>query len=138
MRFVFQLFGSRVSFQNGIHCGQSRWSAAKNRSSPLPSKRGQDETGLVVATCRHSVVLAGVSMYHGERFGYAHYLHQLMFSDVAFFASDVCCKYWPWTQRVAEQFPEFDTGDTRPYLSVMHAFAHSYHCQVTTTHCVTK
>ena len=121
---------------NDIHCGQSRWAATKNRSLPLPSKRGQDQTGLVVATClvatyssQYSVVLGGVNMYHGERFGYAHYLHQLMFVDVAFFASDICCKYWPWVQRVSESFPELDTGSNRPYLSAMHAFAHSYHCQ---------
>ena len=73
-------------------------------------------------------------MFHGERFGYAHFLHQEMFRDVAFFASDVCCKYWPWAQRVAERFPQFDTGSTRPYLSVMHAFAHNYHCQVGAKH----
>ena len=69
-------------------------------------------------------------MHRGELYAYSHFLHQHRFSDLQFFASDIVCKYWPWSQRVAARWPEYATGDTRPYLSVMHATGHAYYCQV--------
>ncbi|XP_043242318.1 uncharacterized protein LOC122391992 isoform X2 [Amphibalanus amphitrite] len=111
-------------------CGTSLWAAARNNPGLPSSKRTQDETGLVAATCRHSVVLGGVNMYRGEQFAYGHYLHQTLFKNACFFASDVVCKYWPWAQRVARVFPEYSLGDTQPFLSVMHASGHAYYCQI--------
>ena len=41
---------------------------------------------------------------------------------------DIICKYWPLAQGKAYLFP--DTITMKPCLSVMHAKAHSWHCQV--------
>ncbi|XP_043232044.1 uncharacterized protein LOC122386681 isoform X3 [Amphibalanus amphitrite] len=112
-------------------CGLSTWTAGRNDAEALPSKRSQDETGLVTATCRHSVILGGVNMYRGESFAYSHFLHQERFPHVQYFASDIVCKYWPWAQRVSRRWPEYSTGDSMPFLSVMHATGHAYYCQIT-------
>ena len=106
------------------------WAAGRNNTESLPSKRSQDETGLIVATCRHSVVLGGVNMYRGEAYAYSHFLHQTRFPRVQFYASDIVCKYWPWAQRVSRLWPEYDTSNSEPFLSVMHATGHAYYCQV--------
>ena len=121
---------SIIFFQTSNRCGISAWAAGRNDTGRVPSKRSQDETGLIVATCRHSVALGGVNMYRGELFAYSHFLHQKRFPSVHYFASDIVCKYWPWTQRVASRFPEHGTGHTKPFLSVMHATGHAYYCQV--------
>ncbi|XP_043246029.1 uncharacterized protein LOC122393759 isoform X2 [Amphibalanus amphitrite] len=112
-------------------CGLSSWAAGRNNPEKPPSKRSQDETGLIVATCRHSVILAGCNMYRGESYAYSHYLHQSRFPAVKYYASDIVCKYWPWTQRVSRRWPEYDTHGSEPFLSVMHATGHAYYCQIT-------
>ncbi|XP_043227996.1 uncharacterized protein LOC122384523 [Amphibalanus amphitrite] len=111
-------------------CGASTWSAARNSSSVLSARRSQDVTGLCLATCRHSVVLSALDMYRGEIYAYAHFLHQFRFPNVPFFAYDVVCQYWKWLQDVHRKMPELST-QSLPYLSVMHATGHSYHCQIT-------
>jgi hypothetical protein len=48
---------------NNSYCGSSHWKAARNtinRQSKL------DETGLVVAGCRHSLAESAVNMHQGE------------------------------------------------------------------------
>ena len=112
-------------------CGLSSWAVGRNNSEKLPSKRSQDVTGLIVATCRHSVILAGCNMYRGESYAYSHYIHQSRFPDVKYYASDIVCKYWPWAQRVSRRWPEYDIHGSEPFLSVMHATGHAYYCQIT-------
>ncbi|XP_043225461.1 uncharacterized protein LOC122383261 isoform X2 [Amphibalanus amphitrite] len=114
--------------ESSNRCGVSTWAAGRNKTS-LPSKRSQDETGLSVATCRHSMVLGAINMYRGEIFAYCHFLH-MQFRNLAFMASDVACQYWPWAQRLANRLLQFDVGDTQPFLSVMHATGHAYYCQI--------
>ena len=42
---------------------------------------------------------------------------------------DVICKYWPWANKTT--FPDTINGnDITPCLPVMHAKAHTWHCQV--------
>ncbi|XP_077083156.1 uncharacterized protein LOC143736298 [Siphateles boraxobius] len=51
--------------------------------------------------------------------------------SIKFFCSDVACKYFPYLQRVSKQCPELQSLlDMHPFLSVMHAKAHSWKCEV--------
>lgn len=71
-------------------------------------------------------------MFRGEIFVYPLYLQkQLASQNVQFFCSDVVCKYWPYLQRVVGHCPELpDLLNMRPFLSIMHAKAHSWMCEV--------
>ena len=112
-------------------CGSSYWQAARSKSSKSYSTL--DETGLVVAGCRHVLALKGVNMFAGEQYGYALFLHQLLFGEVRmrFIWQDIMCKYWPWLEKVASKFPDKSALlDTNKALSVMHSKAHSLECQV--------
>jgi len=107
------------------------WKAA--RQSKTKSNK-LDETGLVVAGCRHAVAQKAVNMFAGELYAYSHYLHInfLQRNGIQFIWQDVVCKYWPWAVKVANTDPEWKASvkDIRPALSVMHAKGHSWHCQV--------
>lgn len=51
--------------------------------------------------------------------------------NVQFMCTDVICKYWPYLQRVVKDCPELSPLlDMKPFLSVMHAKAHSWKCEV--------
>ncbi|XP_028409273.1 uncharacterized protein LOC114531868 [Dendronephthya gigantea] len=110
-------------------CGDSHWKAAKAVSK---SKKKQDETGLEVACCRHSIAQAAVNMFRGEIYGYAHYLHTqyLLPRHVKFLWQDVICLYWPWA---VSNTPRrlLKALDMAPALSVMHGKSHSWNCQFT-------
>lgn len=54
-----------------------------------------------------------------------------MFPHVEFLWADVICNYWPWALQKNRQVSKFDLAmQSKPCLSVMHANAHSWHCQV--------
>ncbi|XP_028410581.1 uncharacterized protein LOC114533276 isoform X3 [Dendronephthya gigantea] len=106
-------------------CGDSIWHAAGNT---LKKKKIVDETGLEIAGCRHSVAQHAVSMKHGEVYGYAHYMQKEYYlrRTTQFFWYDVICKYWPWLCK-----NDVTTSQKmKPALSVMHAKAHAWYCQV--------
>ena len=46
-------------------CGTTRWKAAKVTSKTLSN---QDETGLEVAACQHSIALKALNMFGGEMY----------------------------------------------------------------------
>ncbi|KAL2102430.1 hypothetical protein ACEWY4_001598 [Coilia grayii] len=110
-------------------CG-GHWSAAREMSRKASGKT--DEEGLELAVCRHGVLLRALNMFRGEIFAYPLYLQQQMASKaITFFAMDVACKYWPYLQKVAEKCPELQhLLDMRPFLSVFHAKAHDFMCEV--------
>ena len=66
------------------------------------------------------------------RFGYPHYLHQEVFAPhgVRWLWEDVICQYWPWARSKSHLFVNSRAMEMKPALSVMHAKAHSWHCQV--------
>lgn len=100
---------------------------------PSPSQRkNQDETGLEVAGCRHSIGQAALNMFRGEIYGYAHYLHMnfLYPNNVKFMWEDVICKYWPWAQRISSPSCSTALSSITPALSIMHGKSHSWSCQV--------
>ncbi|XP_035856414.1 uncharacterized protein LOC116036704 [Sander lucioperca] len=52
-------------------------------------------------------------------------------ANVTFFCMDVTCRYWPYLNKLAEGLPELlPLTDMRPFLSVMHAKAHTAKCEV--------
>ncbi|XP_065895222.1 uncharacterized protein [Dysidea avara] len=109
-------------------CGTSRFKAAKASSKTMKTL---DETGLVVAGCRHVIAQKAVNMFRGELFGYTHYLHMNEFVSrgVNYFFHDVICQYWPWASR--QNFPSpAGALEIVPCLPAMHAKAHSWHCSV--------
>ncbi|XDV13820.1 hypothetical protein PO909_002147 [Leuciscus waleckii] len=110
-------------------CG-GQWSAARETSQKSSGKT--DEEGLELAVCRHGVLLRALNMFRGEIFAYPLYLQkQMACKPVTFFAMDVACKYWPYLQRVREKCPELqDLLTMRPFLSVFHAKAHDFKCEV--------
>ncbi len=82
--------------------------------------------------CRHGVLLCALNMYRGEIFAYALYLQEKLASrQITFFCMDVTCKYWPYLQRVAKSCPELQhLLNMKPFLSVFHAKAHDFKCEV--------
>ncbi len=57
-------------------CGSSYWQVARFKSTQNYSTL--DETGLVVAGCRHVLALKAVNMFAGEQYGYALFLHEFL------------------------------------------------------------
>ncbi|XP_026118737.1 uncharacterized protein LOC113097691 [Carassius auratus] len=112
-------------------CGVSRFRASKETSNKSSSKI--DEEGIQVAVCRHGVLLRALNHYRGEIFAYPMFIQKDMAerANVTFFAMDVICKYWPYLSKVADNFTDMQPlMEMRPFLSVMHAKAHTAKCEV--------
>lgn len=106
-------------------CGESRWKAAQNTAR---QKKNLDETGLEIAGCRHGLAQWAVNMFQGEIYGYANYIQakKMLPAGVRFFWEDIVCRYWNWASKIGRE----ETKTMRPALSVMHAKAHKWSCQV--------
>ena len=91
-----------------------------------------DEEGVEVAVCRHGFLLRALNMFRGEIFAYPLFLQKdLSHLNIQFFCMDVVCKYWPYLRKVAEVCPEMKgLLNMHPFLSLMHAKAHSFQCEV--------
>nr|XP_055048132.1 uncharacterized protein LOC129433494 [Misgurnus anguillicaudatus] len=128
-RFVDYVHSSTNHISGRGVCG-GQWSAARETSQKSSSK--VDEEGLELAVCRHGVLLCALNMFRGEVFAYPLYLQKKMAcKPVKFFAMDVACKYWPYLKRVSEKCPELqDLLSMKPFLSVFHAKAHDFKCEV--------
>ncbi|XP_039633813.1 uncharacterized protein LOC120544245 [Perca fluviatilis] len=128
-RFVDYVHTSTSHVSGRGVCG-GQWSAARETSQKSSGKT--DEEGLELAVCRHGVLLRALNMFRGEIFAYPLYLQkQMACKPVTFFAMDVACKYWPYLRRVTEKCPELQQLLTmRPFLSVFHAKAHDFKCEV--------
>lgn len=112
-------------------CGGSYWQAARAHSKK--SFGSLDETGLVVAGCRHVIALKAVNMFAGEQYGYTLFLHNELSTTLKmqFLWLDIMCKYWPWLEKVARKLPVMSSLlNTKSALSVLHAKVHSLDCQV--------
>nr|XP_024658590.1 uncharacterized protein LOC112434986 [Maylandia zebra] len=114
-------------------CGSSSWTAAKESSKKSTGKL--DEEGMEIAVCRHGVLLAALNMFRGEIFAYTLFLQRKLAANVpghiTFLCSDVACKYFPYLTKVAQQCPELrNLLSMRPFLSVMHAKAHTWKCEI--------
>nr|XP_024659025.1 uncharacterized protein LOC111500492 [Maylandia zebra] len=114
-------------------CGSSSWTAAKESSKKSTGKL--DEEGVEIAVCHHGVLLAALNMFRGEIFAYPLFLQRKLAASfpghITFLCSDVACKYFPYLTKVAQQCPELrNLLSMRPFLSVMHAKAHTWKCEV--------
>ncbi|CAL8296023.1 unnamed protein product, partial [Merluccius merluccius] len=111
-------------------CGSSRLGAAREVAKKSGAKI--DEEGLEIAVCRHGVLCMALNMFRGEIFAYPMFIQKAMATkNVGYFCLDVACKYWPYLQKVARACPEYsDLLDMHPLLSVMHAKAHQWTCEV--------
>lgn len=96
----------------------------------------KDEKGVLIACCRHGVILCAADMFQGETYRHAHFIHQKLFKmGCLFLCYDVICKYWPWAKKV-EANPKLSglfqgmTTEMRAFLSRMHAVAHIWYCFV--------
>ena len=71
-------------------------------------------------------------MYRGEIFAYPLFLQEkLASSSPTFFCMDLACKYWPYMQKIIKSCPEFQhLLEMKPFLSVFHAKAHDFKCEV--------
>ena len=89
-------------------CGVSQWSAARETAR---NANKLDEEGLEMVVCRHGVLQAATS---GQ-----------------FYCTDIACKNWPYLERLAVSMPELTPLlQMKPFLSIMHAKAHSTRCEV--------
>ena len=91
-------------------------------------RKNLDESGLEILGCRHSIAQKAISMHRGEIYSYAHFLqtNYLIPKGAQYFWYDVVCMYWPWLIKNKSDAAE----KMKPALSVMHAKAHSWSCQV--------
>ncbi|KAL2091473.1 hypothetical protein ACEWY4_013736 [Coilia grayii] len=129
--FVDHVHGKHRHIPGKGACGSSSFGAAKEVSTKSSSKI--DEEGLEIAVCRHGVLTAALNMFRGEIFAYPLFLQNKVSGQgtVTFFCSDVACRYWPYLQRVASVCPELKhLLGMHPLLSVMHAKAHEWTCEV--------
>lgn len=71
-------------------------------------------------------------------FGYSHYLHNEVFAPrgVKWIWQDIICQYWQWSRAKSELFPGSQAMSMKPALSVMHAKAHSWACEVCMLFCL--
>ena len=82
-------------------------------------------------------------MFAGEQYGYSMFLHKWVAGalNTEFIWQDIMCKYWPWLESVVKKLPSFaPLLRSSKALSVMHAKAHSFDCQVSgcyLLHCFT-
>ncbi|XP_049432758.1 uncharacterized protein LOC125889094 isoform X1 [Epinephelus fuscoguttatus] len=111
-------------------CGASQWSGAREtarRASKL------DEEGLEVVVCRHGVLLKALNMYRGEIFAYPLFLQKELQATTKgqFYCTAFACKYWPYLEKLAASMMDLrPLLQMRPFLSVMHAKAHSTKCEI--------
>ncbi|KAF3854447.1 hypothetical protein F7725_022502 [Dissostichus mawsoni] len=107
-------------------CG-GEWSAARETSKRSTSKL--DEEGLELASaalCTEYVQGRNLCLVLARKAGQQEY---------NFFCMDVTCKYWPYLQKVTKSCPELQhLLQMRPFLSVFHAKAHDFKCEVRKHH----
>ncbi|XP_046861275.1 uncharacterized protein LOC124454529 [Xenia sp. Carnegie-2017] len=116
------------NFSDDGKCGESNWRAAGNKGK---RKSRLDETGLEIAGCRHAIAQWAVNMFRGEIYGYSNYIHvhKMIPNNVKYIWQDIICKYWKWAVK-ASKSDESNAHEIKPALSVMHAKAHNWTCQV--------
>ncbi|KAM8753799.1 uncharacterized protein AB9X84_010860 isoform 1-T1 [Acanthopagrus schlegelii] len=72
-------------------------------------------------------------MYRGEIFAYPVFLQKELQAATKgqFYCTDIVCKYWPYLEKLAVSMLELrPLLRMRPFLSVMHAKAHSTKCEI--------
>ena len=87
-------------------------------------KKGYDETGLIVSSCRHGIILGVIYMDHGKTFTHTHYLHRLCWElNCRYFFYDVICRHWKFAEQTGDNYPEFSSmfynmNDLAPMMQI--------------------
>ncbi|XP_073717457.1 uncharacterized protein [Misgurnus anguillicaudatus] len=129
--FVEQIRSQMCSRTGHDVCGPATFTAGRETSQKSRAK--VDEEGLEIAVCRHGILLQGLNHYRGEIYAYPMFLQKELAqaANVTFFCMDIACKYWPYLEKMAEKLPELQPLTMmKPFLSVMHAKAHTGKCEV--------
>ncbi|KAF3850521.1 hypothetical protein F7725_012293, partial [Dissostichus mawsoni] len=129
--FVDLVRGNMKSGNDSAVCGTAKFTAGREMSKKSGAQI--DEEGIQVAVCRHGFLLRGLNHFRGEIYAYPMFLQKEMSkkANVDFFCMDVTCRYWPYLNKIAEGLPELlPLTEMRPFLSVMHAKAHTAKCEV--------
>lgn len=111
-------------------CGQVHWQAAKSQAKSLQKL---DETGVMVAGCRHALMQKAVNMWTGEMYGYGLYLQKNVLKPIGvkYLFYDVICKYWPWMKNICTVSNQFAKESTLiPALGQLHGKLHKWTCRV--------
>ncbi|XP_076852107.1 uncharacterized protein LOC143504700 [Brachyhypopomus gauderio] len=86
-----------------------------------------------VFVCRLGILLKALNMFRGEIFAYPLFLQKELHAatNAHFYCTDIACRYWPYLEKVAISMPELGSLlQMSPFLSVMHAKAHSTKCEI--------
>lgn len=68
-----------------------------------------DETGTVMACCRHNILYKAINMKRGEMYAYPLFVHMaLRHHNSDFFAQDVVSQYRPWLERLVKKRVDLD------------------------------
>ncbi|XP_030275685.1 uncharacterized protein LOC115583222 [Sparus aurata] len=129
--FVDQVRSQMMSRTGHDVCGPATFTAGRETSQKSRAK--VDEEGLEIAVCRHGVLLRGLNHYRGEIYAYPMFLQKELAqaANTTFFCMDITCRYWPYLMKMAEKLPELQPLTVmKPFLSVMHAKAHTGKCEV--------
>ncbi|XP_034082874.1 uncharacterized protein LOC117553162 isoform X1 [Gymnodraco acuticeps] len=123
---------SQMTIKSGRDvCGPATFTACRETSHKSRAK--VDEEGLQIAVCRHGILLQGLNHYRGEIYAYPMFLQKELaeVANATFFCMDVACRYWPYLEKMAAKLPELQPlTEIKPFLSVMHAKAHTGKCEV--------
>lgn len=68
-------------------CGDTSYKAARNATSKF---KHMDETGLLMASCRHGVILYAANIFSSENFRYIHYIIKRHKKESSFFVTMLC------------------------------------------------
>ncbi|KAK7173361.1 hypothetical protein R3I93_003245 [Phoxinus phoxinus] len=129
--FVDQIRSQMFSRTGHDVCGPATFTAGRETSQKSRAK--VDEEGLEIAVCRHGILLQGLNHYRGEIYAYPMFLQKELAqaANATFFCMDIACRYWPYLEKMAEKFSELrPLTMMKPFLSVMHAKAHTGKCEV--------
>lgn len=129
--FVDQIRSQMCSRTGHDVCGPATFTAGRETSQKSRAK--VDEEGLEIAVCRHGILLQGLNHYRGEIYAYPMFLQKELaqVANATFFCMDITCRYWPYLEKMAEKLPELQPLTMmKPFLSVMHAKAHTGKCEV--------
>ncbi|KAF3836196.1 hypothetical protein F7725_028754 [Dissostichus mawsoni] len=79
-----------------------------------------------------TILHSGLNHYRGEIYAYPMFLQKELaeVANATFFCMDVACRYWPYLEKMAAKLPELQPlTEMKPFLSVMHAKAHTGKCE---------
>ena len=97
--------------------------------------KNQDETGLIMCSCRHGVIFRALDMHEGENYRLVLYmLNESYKLGYKIFCYDVICNFVRFLRNLVLDLPQFMPllEEVTHFLSRMHGKTHEWVCQVIT------